>query len=251
MIAPEPPHLGAYVESLSWSECEVRIAHSSAAVLPVGALAKAHGLHLPIATDAIQCRFVTDRLIQRYPILVWPLVSYGHYPAFVDFPGSTTLQESVFEACVVDILGSIEASGHTRTFILNSGLSTIPALKRAVDNRDHTVLVNMYAGDQFGQAIRSTFGETLGSHADEVETSIMLAIAPDQVNMKSAGLGTREPMVAGPLNRHVPTDPNFTPSGATGDPRRASRAAGRTLVDAMMADVCATMDNHLLPRDNP
>jgi creatinine amidohydrolase len=250
MIIPRPPYPGAYVESLSWSECEAEIARGCAAVLPVGALAKSHGPHLPNATDAIQCRFVTDRLIRRYRVLIWPLVSYGHYPAFVEYPGSTTLSEPVFEACVADILGSIEASGHTRIVILNSGLSTIPALNRAVNDRDGSVLLNLYAGDQFRQAVQSTFGETLGSHADEVETSVMLAIAPGQVNMRSAVLGTTEPLVAGPLNRSAPAEPNFTASGATGDPRRAARTAGRTLVEAMMADVCETMDNHLPPRDN-
>jgi len=73
------------VEHLTWDEVARRICNGAAAILPVGAGAKQHGLHMPMNTDLIQAEWVAAGIADRIDAVIWPTVSYGCYPAFVDY----------------------------------------------------------------------------------------------------------------------------------------------------------------------
>jgi creatinine amidohydrolase len=77
-----------------------------------------------------------------------------------------------------------------------------------------------------------------GSHADELETSLMLALAPDLVDMTHA---EASPAVIkdtpGPLTPSDPTSPNYSRSGSYGDPTLATSAKGETLLAAILDDL--------------
>ena len=49
-------------------------------------------------TDRIQAEWLAARLADRFDALIWPTVSYGYYPAFVEYAGSIGLSAAVFEA---------------------------------------------------------------------------------------------------------------------------------------------------------
>src|SRR5437763_15964563 len=87
-----------FIEHLAWDEVPRRIDDSAAAILPSGAGAKQHGFHLPLNTDRIQAEWLSARLAERFDALDWPTVSYGHYPAFVEYAGSSSRSGSTFEA---------------------------------------------------------------------------------------------------------------------------------------------------------
>ena len=77
-----------------------------------------------------------------------------------------------------------------------------------------------------------------GSHADELETSLMLALAPDLVDMSRAEASSEvKDEVAGRLTPSDASSPNYSRSGSYGDPTLATRAKGEVLLAAMLDDL--------------
>src|SRR5687768_7018029 len=235
-FAPHSDWLG----NLAWPAAERLLAGGVTAVLPVGAAAKQHGLHLPMDTDCVQAVWLCEQLIQgQAPVLVWPVLHYGYYPAFVDYPASTTLSAGVFAALAREILDEMLRAGAAQVLIVNTGISTIAPLEKTISvcrNPRCVRLANVYRGVAYLAAEAALLEQARGGHADEAETSIMLAISPGRVNMVLAQPHIQA-MSKGPFNRRDPDRANYCPSGAYGDPGRATVEKGRLLLAAMLADI--------------
>lgn len=230
---------GLHAATATWPQIEAHLAAGALAVLPVGAAAKAHGRHLPLATDYLQAEWLAAQVVQRCDAVVWPTLSYGHYPAFVDYPGSTTLGRVTFKTAVVEILRGLARAGAGRIAILNTGISTIGALAEAAADARLGVpvrLVDVYAGPRLARVQAELEEQAWGGHADEVETSLMLAIAPQLVDMRAARPAPSR-LGQGVFNRSDPAAPNYSPDGVTGDPTRATRAKGERLAAALLEDL--------------
>ncbi len=228
----------------TWVEIEQAIQNNAIAILPIAAACKQHGKHLPMSTDYIQAEWLVDQIVSQINAVIWPTVSYGYYPAFVNYPGSCNLNEKTFRNMVSEIINNIVSSGATNIFVLNTGISTIPPLNKVINyykGEEVITLINVYSGRNFAMAENSIKQEKYGSHADEIETSIMLAIAPDKVNMALAETCTKAKL-SSPFNRCHEDKPNYTPSGVYGDARLATKQKGKILIKAMLKDVLHSID---------
>jgi creatinine amidohydrolase len=227
------------VEQLTWDEVARRIDNSATAILPIGAGAKQHGFHLPMNTDRIVAEALAARIADRIDGLIWPTVGYGTYPAFVDYPGSISLSAPVFEALIEEIASGILGYGCRVLLVLDTGISTLGPIDHALarlGNPD-ALHLKIHDGPHY-RAAAELARQSHGSHADELETSLMLALAPDLVNMSRAEASpalTHE--VPGPLTRRDSASPNYSRSGSFGDPTLATRAKGEILLAAMVDDM--------------
>lgn len=229
---------GAWVADLAWPEVEKRIQSGAIAILPVGAGAKEHGRHLPLNTDQLQAEWLAARLIEKANVLVWPTLTYGYYPAFTGYPGSCSLSTEIFQNLVEETLQCILGSASKSALILNTGISTIAPLERVIAQMGRPIkLANVYQGRRYLKAEEKTRQQPHGSHADELETSIMLAIAQDKVNMSQAKPWARREMQAGALVRNDKSHPNYSPDGIYGDPTLATKEKGELLLKAMLEDI--------------
>jgi creatinine amidohydrolase len=237
---------GAFVAQLRWPEVEQRIAAGAVAVLPVGAACKQHGRHLPMNADFLQADWLAKALVQRADVLVWPIVGYGHYPAFSDYPGSVSLAGETFESMVEEILSDIRRAGVPGVLILNTGISTIGPLQAAADAIPKDIritLANVYQGARCRSVMATIEEQPCGGHADELETSILAAIDRAHVDMDKAEAWTVPAMVGrGPFSRRDPNNPRFSPSGVWGDPTLASEEKGRRLLTAIVEDLLAAVE---------
>jgi creatinine amidohydrolase len=229
-----------FVEHLSWDEVARRIDNGAAAILPVGAGAKQHGFHLPMNTDRIQAEWLAARIAHRFDCLIWPTVSYGHYPAFVDYAGSASLSAPTFESLIQEIAAGIIGYGCRALFVLDTGISTIAPVDRALARLGNcdALHLKIHDGPRYRRAAAGLAEQSHGSHADELETSIMLALAPHLVD--SAKAEASPPLThetPGPLTPSDPTSPNYSRSGSFGDPTLATRAKGEILLAAMVDDM--------------
>lgn len=234
---------GIFVADVAWPEVMARLDAKATALLPVGAECKEHGAHLPMNSDYLQAHWLAAAVARQANVVVWPVLGYGYYPAFVDYPGTCSLSYATFRAAVTEILFSVHRAGAQRIRILNTGLSTIKPLRQAIGSTvgaEDIVLINVYAGRHYRAAAREVQCQRRGGHADELETSIMLAIDPGKVDMRKAVSCTERP-IHGPFNRTDPQAPNYSPSGVYGDPTLASADKGRRLLHAMMQDVVETL----------
>ena len=228
------PSPGLLVAEAAWPEVAHRAGGGCVGVLPIGAASKEHGPHLPMNTDWRQAEWLGARLAQRRRVLVWPTIGYGFYPAFAGYPGSISLSEATFVAMVGEVLVQIGRAGVGRCLLLNTGVSTIRPLQAAmaqVAAPAEICLANVYSGPRFLAREAALREQPRGGHADEIETSIMLAIAPGAVEMSRA-VRAVDHEICGP-----PGEAGDAGSGVYGDPTLASAEKGRRLLEAMLEDL--------------
>jgi creatinine amidohydrolase len=249
-----------FIEALTWDEVARRIAEGAAAILPIGAAAKQHGFHLPLNTDRIQAEWFAAKLAERIDALIWPALSYGYYPAFTEYAGSSSLSASTFEAVVHEIAAGILDGGCQKLFVLNTGISTLAPVERALARLDTGKVMHLriHEGPRYRRAAEALAAQSHGSHADELETSLMLALAPHLVDMERA---EASPALIHETPGHLtPSDknsPNYSRSGSYGDPTLATSAKGDILLAAILDDlneqVAALMaeTSAAKPRSNP
>ncbi|HBR26385.1 MAG TPA: hypothetical protein DD732_05035, partial [Rhizobiales bacterium] len=75
------------VAGLTWDRIGQQLRNGAAAILPIGAGAKEHGFHMPMATDQVFADYFARALAKKIDALIWPTLSYGAYPAFVSYAG--------------------------------------------------------------------------------------------------------------------------------------------------------------------
>lgn len=230
------------VAGFTWDQVKERLAAGAAAILPIGAGAKQHGLHMAMATDQVFAEYFSRALAERIDALIWPTLTYGFYPAFVAYAGSVSLSNRSFQAVVTEIANSLSGFGARRVLILDTGLSTIAPVDAAIRASREPALIRhlkVFAGQRFEATVRALKQQSYGSHADEMETSLMLAIAPELVDMARAKASPVSPEgpSPGPLSPDDPSLPNYSPSGSFGDPTLASAEKGSRLLAAILEDL--------------
>ena len=237
-----------FVERLSWDEVARRLARGAVAILPIGAASKEHGFHLPMNTDRVQAEWLAARIADRFDAVIWPTVGYGYYPAFVDYAGSISLSECAFEGLIEEIAAGIMRFGCRALFVLDSGISTLAPVDRALARLTNTDVLHLgiHDGPMYRRAAAELARQSHGSHADELETSLMLALAPHLVDMARAEASpVLRQEVPGALTPSDATSPNYSRSGSFGDPTLASQAKGEILLAAMLDDLFAMVKTFL------
>lgn len=229
-----------FIERLTWDEVSRRIHDGATAILPIGAAAKQHGFHLPLNTDRVQAEWLAARMAGPVDALIWPTLTYGHYPAFVEYAGSAGLSAATFEKLVHEVATAILGGGCRKLLVLNTGISTLAPVDRALARLDANRVKHVWThgGPRYPRVAKELAQQPHGSHADELETSLMLALAPDLVDMARA---EASPAIVkttpGPLTLSDPNSPNYSRSGSYGDPTLATAAKGAMLLAAMLEDL--------------
>jgi len=212
---------GAWLEDLTWPEAKARFEAGTLVVVPIGAAAKAHGPHLPLKTDALTARALAQRLIDRLPVVAAPVVGFGFYPAFTAFAGSQSLSAETFSSLLAELLGNLRSHGVRRLVILNTGVSTEKPIDEVAGGGADLLVLHMRG---LGAAAERLLEVAEGGHADERETSVMLALDPRSVRMDRLSL-------EGPFER----------TGATGDPTRATAFKGERILAARVDEIVAVI----------
>jgi len=212
---------GAWLEDLTWPEAKARFDAGAPVIVPIGAASKAHGPHLPLKTDALTARALGQGVIDRLPVVAAPVVGFGFYPAFTAFAGSQHLGADTFKALVRELVGNFREQGVRHIALINTGVSTEPPLDDLAAELGDLVVLHMRG---LGQAAEALVENKEGGHADERETSVMLALDPRGVRMDRLAL-----------------DGPFEKTGATGDPTRATAFKGERLLAARIDDLVAAL----------
>ena len=240
---------GAWLGGLTFPEAGEWIARGAPVVIPIGAGAKEHGHHLPLATDAIIAERLGEEVRQRLPVLVAPVVTFGYYPAFHRYPGSQHLSTATYHALLTELIEGFIRQGVGRIALINTGVSTegtVENVCRDVYAR-HGVRVAFSHIRDFGMETRGDMAQKMGGHADEHETSIMLAIdaarvkldraVPDYGHMLELPKSVfRQPVIFDP---DPSSGPDYSAQGARGDPTLATVEKGLRALDAMVAELVA------------
>jgi len=234
--APTPRAI--LLSDLTWVEAEQVLKPETIVVIPLGAASKEHGPHLRLDNDFRMAEYLTDRVRQAAEVVIAPTIPYHFYPAFLEYPGSTHLRFETARDVVVDIVRSLASYGPRRFYILNTGVSTLRPLKAAADSLAGFGILLGYTNvlEVASEAEAGVIQQERGTHADESETSMMLYIAPDRVDMSKAVKDDR-PNRPGGLTRREDGPGVYSPSGVWGDATLATREKGRVIVEATVAGI--------------
>ena len=221
------------------------------AVLPMGAASKEHGLHLPNQTDLLTAEALAAAVSEQLPVLMLPPLGFGYYPAFVDWPGSMSISPTTYRGVVEDIISCLVSAGIGKVLLLDTGLSTRPVLEIVAREAQRELGVQVaLTTTELGRAKANELFDGEGTHANEDETALMLAIAPDQVNLSRARPELRPSTI---LSRRDPfAPPAFvqggkmrSETGVFGDPTKATAANGRAYFDAKVADLIEFLEGFI------
>ena len=179
---------GVLLETLTWVEAKERLSPATVVVIPLGAEAKEHGPHLKLANDWTMAEYLKNRVLERADVVVAPTINYSFYPAFVNYPGSTSLRLDTARDLIIDICTTLAAHGPKRFYVLNTGVSTQTPLKAAQALLALNGIVLRFTDilAVSGPVEKAIAQQKEGTHADEIETSWMLYIKPDSVDMTKA-----------------------------------------------------------------
>lgn len=243
LSADKPPtHTrGILLEDLTWNEAEKLLTPDRVVVIALGAQAKEHGKHLRLNNDWVMAEYFKRRVLAAADVVVAPTINYSFYPAFVEYPGSTTLQFNTARDTVVDIIRSLANYGPKRFYILNTGISTNRPLSEAQKILEADGIAMRFTDLKKFEDLENKVRTSGGTHADEIETSMMLYIAPDRVDMKKTIRDLHEDK-PGPLTRDETKPGTYSPTGAWGDPTLATRANGKIVVEGMVSAILAEID---------
>lgn len=232
------------LEDLTWQEAEKVLTPDTIVLIPLGAESKEHGPHLRLKNDWLMAQYLTREVMNRTNVVVAPTVNYSYYPAFVEYPGTTTLRMETARDLVVDICRSLGRYGPRRFYVLNTGVSTVRALRPAVDILAADGITMRFTdilkvGGETEKQIKKEEG---GTHADEIETSMMLYIAPSSVEMKKA-VKDYHPSEKGGLTRKQDGNGVYSASGVYGDATLATREKGEAMVKAIVNGVVKEIED--------
>jgi len=228
---------GILLEQLTWVQAQAALSRESVVVVPIGAAAKEHGPHLRLNNDWTIAEYLKRRVVEVANVVVAPTIAYHYYPAFVEYPGSISLRLETARDLVIDIARSLAAFGPRRFYALNTGVSTVLALRSAAQALATEGVLLRYTDIQTiaADAVASVEDQDGGTHADEIETSIMLYIAPGAVDMKKAARDYQRG--EGPLTRTQGKGGIYSPTGIYGDATLANCAKGQRVVEAMVVGI--------------
>ncbi|HEY7233350.1 MAG TPA: creatininase family protein [Gemmatimonadaceae bacterium] len=211
------------------------------AILPWGAT-EAHNYHLPYATDTIQSVRVAAAAAQRAwtagaRVLVLPSVPFGVQTTQLEIKGCINMNPSTQTALLADIAGSLERQGILKLCVLNGhGANDFRQTIRELQPKTRVFLstVNWYkVVDPKGHF------EDLGDHAGELETSVMMHLAPEAVlPLSEAGEGRERRFRIGALREGwawAPRDwKQITADTGVGNPKRSTAEKGRNYLEIVV-----------------
>src|SRR5215475_8743138 len=240
--APANENEGILLEQLSWDEAERVLTPEQVVVIPLGAESKEHGRHLPLNNDWVMAEYFKRRVLASARAVMAPTINYSFYPAFLEYPGSTSLGLDTARAMVVDIVRSLANYGPRRFYVINTGISTLKPLAQAADELGKEGILLRYLDLTKEDPAEKKVRQSGGTHADEIETSMMLYIAPEIVRMGRASrdLNKDQP---GPFTRDPRGRGVYSPTGAWGDPTLATREKGRAVVESNVATILKDVED--------
>ena len=222
------------------------------AVLPWGAT-EAHNYHLPYGTDVYEAQGIATEAARLAGeagtrAVVLPAIPFGNDQQQLDQVATISITTPTAIALLTDITRSLVAQGIDRLLLVNGhGGNQFQPLVRDLQSQFPLLIVVVNFFDLATDVHQRVF-EQPGDHADEMETSLLLHLHPELVEMHQAGDGSRAPTALDRLKSLGAWTPRpwakCHPDTGSGDPSRATAEKGReyfTALTAALADVIVAL----------
>ena len=241
---------GVKLSEITWEEAKEALQQYSIVMLPIGGGTKEHGPHLPGGTDYYVVDELAQRVVEQAPVIMLPTLPYAYYPAFIDWEGSVSIEAVHFINLVSDIIKSLVRHGITKFLILDGGVSTHCPMKILSSDLHNQLGIEVAVTDILGlgkEVEAQVCEQEFGGHADESETSTMLAIKPELVKMERAvkeHRGAKPGTISEQGIRKIAIGGKMlTKNGINGDPTLATPEKGDAIIQAKVKDIVNFINN--------
>jgi creatinine amidohydrolase len=218
------------------------------AILPLGSIEQ-HGDHLPFSTDTLIVEHISNIVSTKSKAFLLPSlfygVSYEHEPLF-----NISIDYNVLVDLISCICQSLSVQGIKRIYVINGHHGNIGLLQYVGQNLSSKYAINsdFFYFINYWQMLETGF-----DHAGELETSIMMAIHPNLVNMDlaKAGLDTKGQEVGSLYKLGTNMSINnpagfmkFTKNGIWGDPFKANATEGKKMLSQVIEKILTLITDY-------
>lgn len=239
---------------MTWQELrDVASRKNSLAILPVGATEQ-HGPHLPLGTDTIMVEWICEQAATGLEgVAVAPVIPFGESDNHRAFPGTISLSLHTLKSVVCEVGCSLFKAGFDGVFIVNGhGGNTQTIAAAALELREMTrCVVAQVMWTAMVEDGWSVMESPIVWHADEAETSQMLAIAPHLVHMDRAVSEvpspvpfltfTEEALLNVKIDVGLPATHALTRSGTIGEAVLARKEKGEAVLSQAVPNLRRTI----------
>jgi len=247
------------MDRMSWKDLEKAASGGYVLTLVVGSTEQ-HGPHLPLGVDVFIPMGIAERVAKNIKGIVAPPITYGYYSqprsgGGQTFIGTTSVSSSCLLSLITDIMTEFLRHGFRKFLIINGHFENMPIISEGVEkaldptNRSHVkVLILNYwdliTEDVIEKVFHKDFPGWDVEHASIAETSMMMLLRPDIVQMDKA----TDDMAQRRLRYDVIPPPKeiLTKSGVLWKATLASREKGQLLLDTAVREIVAAVKRDLL-----
>ena len=232
---------------MKWPEFSKFIKKTDFAILPVGSLEQ-HGPHLPFNTDVLIAEYLAEHLARETGALLMESLKYAPDFSLRFFPGTVKLPDELFTKLIIEITESMFSHGVKTMYVLVGHHGAFAACKEAERKlllTSQARIVNLLLpglNEAINKYCVSKRWNAYNVHAEEFETSCILALHPELVDMNKA------------VKEYPPVDPlfgaisiswtDFCKSGVIGDATVATPEKGKSILDHMFNESLKLIKYH-------
>lgn len=252
------------MEEMTWREIKQALEAGKDTVILVAASIEQHGPHLPTATDTIIGYALAQAVAKKLgnalvaPV-IRPALSFHH----IDFPGTISLRMPTFVKMFEEYCASLKVHGFKNIVLFVSHGGNTDALKAFTPSIAQKMgpgvrLLFVYTMKDNMNAIQEQLTQKgitpgkAGVHSGFTETSIMLMLRPELVNMDKAAPGLTDEAFYQPENISKSQISSFihgiksqSKNGILGDPTGANADIGKEIFEAKVNDLVSEINVNL------
>lgn len=239
------------MENMTWKEVEDRLKETKTVLIPFGSTEE-HGHHLPLSTDYKVAYEMAKRVGEKTSALVAPPVCYGVCRRGESFPGTITISFDTMRSLATDIVESLYSQGMRNVVFLpghlgSAQLVSLELSAQGLLKKHKDINLAIVRLPEILKMLPSGVIDEPFGHAGEVETSIMLALFPEDVKMEEA---TKE-VPDFPSHLILRDSRTLMKSGIIGEATKATRKKGEMMLDLFVneiSNVVWQLEGHTPPK---
>ncbi|RJQ43978.1 MAG: creatininase family protein [Anaerolineaceae bacterium] len=234
--------------TMTWFEFADYVKQKPFALLPIGS-EEQHGPHMPMSTDSIMAQYFAEEISKQTGFIVLPRISYSTLFSLRRFPGTLYVEEETFVQQLLDLAKALSSHGIEYVYLIlghHGAMNSCKAAERKLITLNSELRFFVLAFPGIKEAIQEhcTSKRWIKDlfHAEEVETSMLLAVRPDLVRMDKAVCEYPE---INPFYGSVSDYWNETcKSGVFGDATAATAEKGKKIIEAVVKRSVQLIKDH-------
>jgi creatinine amidohydrolase len=250
-----------WLHEMKWPAVESYLKSDDRILMPVGSTEQ-HGRHAPLGTDTLIAIRLSEDASARSGVPVTPPLYFGWSPHHLALPGSISIRPSVLQDLLYDVASSLAEHGFRRFLVVNGHrVANLPWIQIAAEaiQRELGLRVAIFDPAYMQRDIADDLGFGPLGHAEELESSQMMHLYPDLIDLNQAidhveserKLYKVDPRLTGDSLVYVPSTRAHmaqvaeASGGVTGQPSRSNAEAGKALHEHLVARIVEVLDEVL------